>query len=91
MGLEAGMGHGDRIAVLMPNSVEAAESMCGILKAGGVVVPLSALLTGPDLVRQISEGMDQCAIGQLSASCGRRVPRLTPAEPARQALEARAP
>src|SRR5262249_26934141 len=52
--LDLGISTGDKIAVLMPNSIEAAETMCGILKAGGVVVPLSSLLTGPDLVRQIS-------------------------------------
>jgi acyl-CoA synthetase (AMP-forming)/AMP-acid ligase II len=53
--LDLGISTGDRIAVLMPNSVEAAETMCGALKAGGVVVPLSTLLTGPGIVRQISD------------------------------------
>src|SRR5579864_7600164 len=42
--LDLGISTGDKIAVLMPNSVEAAETVCGILKAGGVVVPLSTLL-----------------------------------------------
>ena len=53
--LGVGVGKGDKVAVLMPNSIEAAETMCGILKAGGVVVPLSGLLTGPGLIRQIAD------------------------------------
>src|SRR6266508_5770231 len=53
--LELGIAKGDKIALLMPNSIETAETMCGILKAGGVVVPLSTLLPGPGLVRQICD------------------------------------
>ena len=53
--LEVGVAKGDKIAVLMPNGIETAEAMCGILKAGGVVVPLSTLLPGPGLVRQIAD------------------------------------
>jgi long-chain acyl-CoA synthetase len=53
--LGLGVRKGDKIAVLMPNSIEAAETMCGIVKAGGVVVPLSTLLTGSGLLRQIAD------------------------------------
>src|SRR5262249_15114935 len=53
--LELGIAKGDKIVVFMPNCIETAETMCGVLKAGGVVVPLSTLLPGPGLVRQISD------------------------------------
>ncbi|MCW5751010.1 MAG: AMP-binding protein [Alphaproteobacteria bacterium] len=45
-GLKAiGLGAGDKVALVMSNSVEMAEAMFGIIKAGCCAVPLSGLLT----------------------------------------------
>ncbi|RYX92915.1 MAG: AMP-dependent synthetase [Comamonadaceae bacterium] len=53
--LQAGIGKGDRVAVLMGNSVEMLEVMFGIVKAGACVVPLSGLLTGAQLAGLIED------------------------------------
>lgn len=47
--LDAGVGKGDKVAVMMGNSVEMLEVLFGIVKAGACAVPLSGLLTGPQL------------------------------------------
>ena len=39
--ISAGLQKGDRVAVLMDNSIESLEVMFGIIKAGGVTVPLN--------------------------------------------------
>jgi long-chain acyl-CoA synthetase len=46
--LDAGLGHGDRVAVLLGNSLEYPEVACGIAKAGMVMVPLNPRLTAPE-------------------------------------------
>ena len=48
----AGVGRGDRVAVLMSNSVPMLHAMLGIVKAGACVVPISSLLT-PEQVRRV--------------------------------------
>ena len=53
--LQAGIGKGDRVAVLMGNSVEMLEVMFGIVKSGACVVPLSGLLTGAQLAGLIED------------------------------------
>ena len=53
--LGAGVQRGDRVAVMMGNSVEMLEVMFGIVKAGACVVPLSGLLTGPQLVTLLND------------------------------------
>jgi len=40
--IAAGVGRGDRVAIYLPNSIEAAISIFGILKAGAVFVPINA-------------------------------------------------
>ncbi len=50
-----GVGHGDKVAVLMGNSVEMLEVMFGVVKSGACVVPLSGLLTGAQLVALIND------------------------------------
>src|SRR5918994_495759 len=47
-----GFGPGDRAVVLLPNCPEVLQAYAGILKAGGVIVPVVFLL-GPDEVRHI--------------------------------------
>ena len=53
--LRDGLGVGHRAAVLMGNSVETIEVMFGIVRAGACVVPLSGLLTGPQLAGFIAD------------------------------------
>ena len=47
-----GLAIGDRVVVLLPNCPEVLQAYAGILKAGGVIVPVVFLL-GPDEVRHI--------------------------------------
>jgi long-chain acyl-CoA synthetase len=47
-----GLAVGDRVVVLLPNCPEVLQAYAGILKAGGVIVPVVFLL-GPDEVRHI--------------------------------------
>lgn len=47
--IKNGLKKGDKVGLLALNSIEALEIMYGVLRAGGVLVPLSALLT-PDLI-----------------------------------------
>ena len=47
--LAGGLQKGDKVALLMGNSVEMLECLFGIVRAGGVAVPLSGMLTGEQL------------------------------------------
>lgn len=46
---QQGLGRGDRVVIMAPNSVEWIVSALGILHAGGVVVPLDTQMPGEDL------------------------------------------
>ena len=50
--LRAGMKKGDKVGLLALNSVETLEIMYGVIRAGGVLVPLSALQT-PNLIASL--------------------------------------
>lgn len=50
-----GIGRGDKVAVLMGNSVETLEVIYGVVRAGACVVPLSGLLTEEQLQVLISD------------------------------------
>ena len=50
--LKAGMKKGDKVGLLALNSIETLEIMYGTIRAGGVLVPLSALQT-PDLIASL--------------------------------------
>jgi len=47
--LAAGIGHGDKVAVLMDSGIEIIEVMLGIVRCGACVVPLSGMLTSGQL------------------------------------------
>jgi acyl-CoA synthetase (AMP-forming)/AMP-acid ligase II len=51
----AGIGRGDKVAVLMGNSAEMLEVLFGVVKAGACAVPLSGLLTGEQLAALIDD------------------------------------
>lgn len=63
-----GLQRGDRVAVLMDNSIEMLEVVFGVIRAGGCAVPLSGLLTGEQLAGLIA---DSCAT-RAFASAGFR-------------------
>ena len=66
--LAAGVGRGDKVAVLMTNSVEALLAMFGIVKAGACVVPISALLTSQQIASLLD---DSDSIGVIASSTTR--------------------
>jgi acyl-CoA synthetase (AMP-forming)/AMP-acid ligase II len=53
--LRDGIGKGSRVAVLMDNSIDMLEMVFGAVKSGACVVPLSGLLTGPQLAGLIDD------------------------------------
>ena len=53
--LAGGLARGDRVAVMMGNAVETLETIFGVVRAGGCVVPLSGLLTGDQLLGLIRD------------------------------------
>ena len=50
-----GLQKGDKVALLMKNRIEMPEIIFGTIKAGGVIVPLSAMLDGNALARMIKD------------------------------------
>ncbi|MEI7444948.1 MAG: AMP-binding protein [Burkholderiales bacterium] len=63
--LAAGLARGDRVAVMMGNRVEMLEAVFGIVRAGGCAVPLSGLITGPQLAGLLA---DSGAIGAFTTA-----------------------
>lgn len=53
--LAAGLKRGDRVSVLMTNSVAMVQVMLGVIKAGGVVVPLSVMVHAGALAAMIDD------------------------------------
>lgn len=53
--IAAGVQKGDRVAVMMGNSVDMLECLFGVVRAGGCVVPLSGLLTAEQLESLLSD------------------------------------
>ncbi len=50
-----GVRRGDRIALYCPNCAEFAVSYCGIVKAGGVVVPINLLLNPEEIIYIVND------------------------------------
>jgi acyl-CoA synthetase (AMP-forming)/AMP-acid ligase II len=63
--LAAGLRQGEKVAILMGNSVRMLEAMFGAVKAGACVVPLSGLLTGEQLARLLE---DSDAVGAFATA-----------------------
>jgi benzoate-CoA ligase len=57
---------GDRVAVLMPDCLEAAAALLGIIYGGGVAVPLSELATANDLRDRMADCEAVAAIAHAS-------------------------
>lgn len=53
--IDRGIRKGDKVSALMTNSSEMVEVIFGALKAGGVIVPLSSMVTGEGLALMIED------------------------------------
>jgi len=61
-----GLGKGDRVASLLPNSLELLELYWACARLGAVAVPLSPLLTGSGLASLINDAGARCLVTQRS-------------------------
>ena len=50
-----GVEAGDRVAILMPNTISFVEAYFGILRCGGVVVPLHVMLAPPEIAKIVTD------------------------------------
>jgi len=57
--IREGLKKGDKVALLSLNSIDAVGVMFGVMRAGGVVVPLSALLTPQQLAALIDDSSSE--------------------------------
>ena len=53
--LAAGIGRGDKVAMLMPNSLDTLHAMLGVFKAGACLVPVSTMLTASQVAVLIND------------------------------------
>ncbi|MGH9903229.1 MAG: class I adenylate-forming enzyme family protein, partial [Pyrinomonadaceae bacterium] len=53
--LKGGLRKGDKVSAVTLNSIETLEIMMGVVKAGGVIVPLSVMLTAESLAAMIND------------------------------------
>ena len=51
--IKRGLQKGDKVSLLSTNRLEVLEILFGTVKAGGVIVPLSALVPGDSLARMV--------------------------------------
>ncbi len=59
--LGLGLAPGDRVALYMPNSIALVEAMAAVLKAGGMILPVSTRLATPE-IRYILEDAEPFAL-----------------------------
>lgn len=62
-----GVGYGDRVALVLPNCMAAAESIFACAKLGAIAVPLNAFLKGEFLRYQLSDSAPSVVIGDAAA------------------------
>jgi acyl-CoA synthetase (AMP-forming)/AMP-acid ligase II len=60
--VEAGVGKGTRVGVVMANGVRWVQFAVALTRIGGVLVPLSTLLQGRELMAQLSVASVQCLV-----------------------------
>lgn len=59
-----GIGHGDRVAIHLPNSVDWVEACLGIVRAGAVAVPMSFDATSEEITYRIKDAQCVAAFGR---------------------------
>jgi acyl-CoA synthetase (AMP-forming)/AMP-acid ligase II len=75
-----GIGKGDVVGLVGPNSAAWAIAYHAILRAGGVVTPMYALLTPEEIERQVSNSEAKLLIDDAEGFVVRAVPDATPEE-----------
>ena len=88
---ERGLVPGDRVGIMMPNVAEVPVVYYGVLRAGGVVVPMNPLLKGREIAYYLSDSgarlifawhgfADQAraGAGQAGLRVGRKGTQVTP-------------
>jgi acetyl-CoA synthetase len=96
--LDHGVVKGDRILMMLPNTLPLWETMLAAIKIGAVVIPATTLITGNDLADRITRGDVRHAIAepgsaerlsifklQVKLIVGGTLPGWTPFDDARQA------
>jgi acyl-CoA synthetase (AMP-forming)/AMP-acid ligase II len=78
-----GIAHGDRVAVLMNNSLDMVDVLFGVLHAGAVVVPINTLVSDRALAPMINDSGARAVI-----ACRAQAPRLQQARHACTAVPA---
>lgn len=75
-----GVGRGDVVAVVLPNSVELITIMFAAWRLGAALTPVNPALTKPEAQYQVSDSgarlvvADDSSLSQVSAWCSRRDP-----------------
>jgi long-chain acyl-CoA synthetase len=59
---ELGLVKGERVAIMLPNVLQYAVALCGIFRAGLVVVNVNPLYTGRELKHQLTDSGTRCII-----------------------------
>ena len=75
-----GIGEGDVVGLVGPNSAAWAIAYHAILLAGGVVTPMYALLTGEEIERQVANSGAKLLIDDAEGFVGRALPGATSEE-----------
>ncbi|MPZ84131.1 MAG: AMP-binding protein [Actinophytocola sp.] len=78
--LQAGLVPGDRVAVALPTSPEFAVVLFGVLRAGGIAVPISVQSPARELTRVLTDSGAELVVGSLPDDVSAEVTVLAPAD-----------
>jgi acetyl-CoA synthetase len=75
---DLGLVKGDRVMLMVPNSVELFEILLGAMKLGCAIIPASTLLTADDIRDRIARGRVKCIVtdGELASRVDQAAVRL---------------
>ena len=89
---DAGIGIDDRVALMLPNSIEWVQAYYGIQMAGAIPVPLNTLLAVPEAARILADPQPGAVIGSTRyQTLGRLAEAAAQASPQAFALDLDAP